>query len=73
VGIVAVPILIYGGYLYLAAGIKEDLKDKGKKVIIGALIGILLALGAYAIVNSVIDIQNVEVTETQTQDIFGNQ
>ena len=66
IGLVAVPILVYGGYLYVASGVNEELKNKAKKVFIGAIIGILIALGAYAIVNTVIDIDEVLVEDQIT-------
>lgn len=52
-GLLAVAGLIYGGYLYLFAGISDD-KDKGKNAIKNALIGLVLTLTAWAIVNIVI-------------------
>ncbi len=54
-GLVGVGGIIYGGYLYLFAGVSED-KDKGKKAIIYSVSGIVLTLVAWALVNIVITI-----------------
>lgn len=52
-GVLAVAGVVYGGYLYLFAGISDD-KDKGKNAIKNGLIGLVLTLTAWAIVNIVI-------------------
>ncbi len=52
-GLAAVASIIYGGYLYLFAGLSED-KDKGKKAIIYGLAGMVMTLLAWAFVNIVI-------------------
>jgi hypothetical protein len=52
-GLIAVGGIIYGGYLYLFAGLGDD-KDKGKNAIKNGLIGLVLILTAWAIVNLVI-------------------
>ncbi|MBI4231842.1 hypothetical protein HY605_01305 [Candidatus Peregrinibacteria bacterium] len=52
-GLIAVGGIVYGGYLYLFAGISED-KDKGKKAIMYGVGGMVLTLLAWAIVNIVI-------------------
>lgn len=54
-GLVAVGGIMYGGYLYLFAGISED-KDKGKKAILYGVAGMVLTLVAWALVNIVIAI-----------------
>lgn len=52
-GLVAVGGIIYGGYLYLFAGVSED-KDKGKKAIMYSVAGIVVSLLAWAFVNILI-------------------
>ena len=52
VGLISVGGVIYGGYFYLFSGITED-KEKGKNAIKNAIIGIVLSLSAWAIVNIV--------------------
>lgn len=52
-GLIAVGGIVYGGYLYLFAGISED-KDKGKKAIMYGVAGMVMTLVAWAFVNIVI-------------------
>lgn len=52
-GLLSVGGIVYGGYLYLFAGIGDD-KDKGKNAIKNSLIGLVLTLTAWGIVNIVI-------------------
>ncbi|MBU1018800.1 MAG: pilin [Patescibacteria group bacterium] len=56
IGFVSVAMIIYGGYLYVFAGASEENTAKAKKVIIGAVIGIIMAGSAYAITASVLAI-----------------
>ncbi|MFH1284160.1 MAG: pilin, partial [Candidatus Peregrinibacteria bacterium] len=51
-GLVSVGGIIYGGYLYLFAGLSDD-KDKGKSAIKNSVIGLVLTLTAWGIVNIV--------------------
>ncbi len=53
-GLVAVAVIIYGGFLYVTAGGEEGQTEKGKKSIMYAIIGILVVLSSYAIVNTLI-------------------
>ncbi len=52
-GILAVGGFIYGGFLYLFAGISDD-KEKGKNAIKNSVIAMVLILTSWAIVNIVI-------------------
>ena len=54
VGITAFIAGIYGGYLYVTAVGNEDKTQKAKKVLTGAVIAIVLAVGAFALVNTLI-------------------
>ncbi len=49
---------IYAGYLYVTSFGNEESTGKSKKVIIGATIGLLLAMGAFAIVNTTVKLEN---------------
>jgi len=49
-GLVTVGSIVYGGYLYLFAGISDD-KDKGKNALKNGAIGLVLTLSAWGIVN----------------------
>ncbi len=52
-GLISVGGIVYGGYLYLFAGLSEA-KDQGKKAIKYAVIGLIMTLTAWAAVNIVI-------------------
>lgn len=68
VGIVAVLMYIYGGYLYVVAGVEEESMNKAKKVLINATIGLLVAGGAFGIVNTLVKLEGpvkVDVAEDQ--------
>jgi len=51
---IAVGFYMYGGFLYVTAAGKEDKAGDAKKVFIGATIGIVIALAAFAVVNTFI-------------------
>jgi hypothetical protein len=53
-GIIAVVIILYGGFLWLTASGNEDRVGKAKKTIIAGVIGLIVVLAAYAIVQFVI-------------------
>ncbi len=53
-GLIAVLIIIYGGFLYVTAAGEEEKATKGKKSITYAVIGILLIMGSFAIVNTLL-------------------
>jgi hypothetical protein len=52
-GLIAVFSLVVGGYFYLFGGMSSD-KDKGKNAIIYGLLGFVVAMLAWALVNVVI-------------------
>lgn len=54
-GLFAVVMVIYGGVLYVLSRGDEDMATKGKKTIGYSAIGILIVLGSYAIVNTLIN------------------
>ncbi len=53
-GLFAVIMVIYGGVLYVLSRGDEDMASKGKKTISYSAIGILIVLGSFAIVNTLI-------------------
>ncbi len=53
IGIICVLFIVLGGYYYIYGGISDD-KDKGKKTITNAIIGLIVATLAWVIVNFVI-------------------
>jgi len=54
VGALAVAMLIYGGFLYLTAHGESEQQEKATKLIIQAVIGIVIILLAFSIVNIII-------------------
>ncbi|EKD93733.1 MAG: hypothetical protein ACD_28C00071G0004 [uncultured bacterium] len=53
-GLAGVVVIIYGGFLYVTAGGEEEQANKGKKSVTYAVIGIIIVLGSYAIVNTLV-------------------
>lgn len=58
VSIAAVISSIYGGYLYVTAVGNEEQTGKAKKVLLGAVIALVIALGAFAIINTIVQIEH---------------
>lgn len=55
---IAAVMYIYAGYIYVTAFGNEEATGKAKKIIIGATIGLLLAMAAFAIVNTTVKLEN---------------
>ncbi len=53
-GLIAVLVIIYGGFMYVTAMGKEDKTETGKKSITYAVIGLLIVMASFAIVNTVL-------------------
>lgn len=53
-GLVAVIIIMYGGFTYMTSAGNPEKIDKAKKVLIGAVIGLIICLTAFAIVQFVL-------------------
>ncbi len=56
IGYLALGFIIYGGYLYILSGGDSGKVAKGKKTLIGAVIGIAISLLASVIVNTILAI-----------------
>jgi len=54
VGIIAVIMLMWGGFQYMVKG--EEGKDQARNTIIYAIVGIIIILFSFAIVNTVFDV-----------------
>ena len=52
-GLLAVLMVIYGGISYVTAGGEDDGAEKGKKIIRNAVIGIIIILLSFALINTV--------------------
>jgi hypothetical protein len=53
-GIVSLAIVIYGGFVYVTAGVNEGAADTGKKILTFAAIGILIILLSFVLVNTLL-------------------
>lgn len=54
-GIVAVVIVIYAGFLWMTAGGNQTKVDDAKKWLAGGIIGLVLILSAYAIASFIVN------------------
>lgn len=57
-GIIAVVVILIGGFKWMTAAGNEDQVAQAKKMIIAGAIGLIVILSAFAIVTFVIDISN---------------
>jgi hypothetical protein len=64
---ISVLMIIYAGYLYVMSGVSEQ-NDKAKKVLFGAIIGLLIAMGAFGLVNTFIKVEPLTNTPS-TQEV----
>jgi heme/copper-type cytochrome/quinol oxidase subunit 2 len=53
-GIIAVVIMLYGGFIWMTAAGNEDKVDQAKKLIAAGIIGLIIILAAFLIVNFVV-------------------
>jgi type IV secretory pathway VirB2 component (pilin) len=54
-GIIAIIIIVLGGFKWMTCGGSEDKTKEARELIIAGIIGLVIVLAAYAIVNFVID------------------
>ena len=57
-GIVAVCMILYGGYIWMTSVGNEDKVSKAKQIIVAGSIGMVIVLSAYIIVNFVLKVSN---------------
>lgn len=53
-GVLAVIMIIYGGMLYVTAGGAQEKVDKGKKILMYTVVGIVIIMLSFVIVNAVL-------------------
>jgi len=56
VGLIAVIMMIYGGFVLLTSSGDEEATSKAKNIILFAIIGIIIILFSFAIINTIFDI-----------------
>lgn len=66
VSTIAVSMIIYAGYLYVIS-VGGDGAAKAKKIVTGALIGLLISMAAFALVNTFVKVESPTNVGTQTQ------
>lgn len=54
VSTISFGLMLYAGYLYISGGVNEEGLAKAKKAIIAGVVGILLSLGAFGLVSTLI-------------------
>lgn len=54
VGVIFLGLMVYAGYLWMTARGQEDQIEKAQKIIRASVIGLIIAVGAYAITNLVV-------------------
>jgi uncharacterized membrane protein len=57
IAVISIAMIMYGGYTYVLALGDLAKVQKGKKIVMGAVIGLIIAIGAYAIVNTFVTLQ----------------
>ena len=54
-GALAVLFVIIGGYQYITSGGNEEAAEKGKKTLLNAIIGVVVIILAYVIINVIVN------------------
>jgi hypothetical protein len=65
-GLIAVIMIIYGGFTYMTAAGKQEAVDSAKKTILYAIVGIVIILLSFAIVNTIVGVAADGGTTTAT-------
>lgn len=55
-GTVLLLMFVYGGMVWMLAAGRSDWIDKGKKTLVGALVGLAIIFGAYVAINVIISV-----------------
>lgn len=64
VGIIAVIMIMYGGFIWMTSAGDASKVDRAKRILISASIGLIITLSAFAIVTFVINTTSGALTET---------
>ena len=70
IGTISLMAFFYAGSQYIVGGFTEVNQESIKNAIFGGIIGLVIALGAFAIVNTVIDLDNPNVQVFDKQPEF---
>lgn len=53
-GLLAVIMIIFGGFLYVSSGGEQEKVDKAKKILLYAVVGIVIIIISFALVNTLL-------------------
>lgn len=53
IGLIALTMFIVGAFMVTLSGVKEDLRERGKDMMIGSVISMAVVAGAYAILRTI--------------------
>lgn len=53
-GLLAVVMVIYGGFLYVSSGGNDESTGKAKKILLYAVVGIIIIIASFALVNTIL-------------------
>ena len=67
-GVIAVVIILLGGFKWMTAGGNDDKVKKAKQLIFSGIIGLVIVISAYAIATFVID-SIIDATSTDTAPV----
>ena len=70
IGYLAVGFVIYGGYLYIMSQGDPNKAQKGKRTLMTAITGVIIAMGASVIVNTAVTILGINTADGATQQGF---
>lgn len=68
VAILAFISLFYAGYKYVVSGGNEEVNEKVKKSVLGSVIALLLAAGAFGLVNTVVTLDNTDASPSSSAE-----
>jgi hypothetical protein len=70
-GIAAVVVILYGGYIWMTAAGNEEKVEQGKKILVNAVIGLVVILAAFAVVMYVVNVIGAATSEGPATNING--
>lgn len=71
-GSIMLLIFVYGGMMWILAHGDSAMVEKGKKAIIGGLVGLVIILGSYAAINVIVSVLKTgEIPTTELEDTIG--
>ena len=70
-GSFALLMVIYGGFMWLTSGGSSERIEKGKKVLVGAVIGLIIVFGAYTVVELILAAAGVKGVPALLNRPFG--